>query len=269
MRSSNPIFTRSATFSNHGQRAHYAQRGMANAYAPDYYDAEEQGSAGLMTLDDVIAKTGILMLIMAVTAAATWVMMPPQFLYGALIISSLVGFVTAMVVSLRRTLSVPVIFAYAVVEGIFVGSFSVIVERGLNLPGVVTQAVLGTIVAAGLTLAAYKYLGVRVRGRLAKIVVISIVAFAVVMLINLVLALAGVNTGLAAIGAAAGPIAYLAAGVGVVLAVASLLMDFDYIEDGIRNGAPESESWRGAFGLLVTMVWLYINILRIISYFRD
>ena len=77
------------------------------------------------------------------------------------------------------------------------------------------------------------------------------------------------NLGWATVGPQAGPIAWLAAGLGVVLAAASLLMDFDAIEQGIRIGAPESESWRGAFGLTVTLIWLYTNILRILSFFRN
>jgi uncharacterized YccA/Bax inhibitor family protein len=93
-------------------------------------------------------------------------------------------------------------------------------------------------------------------------------AFAGVMLINFVLSLFGVDLGLRDVGPGAGMIAILASALGVVLAVLNLIMDFDYIEQGIAMRAPASESWRGAFGLTVTMVWLYTELLRILSYFR-
>lgn len=272
MRSSNPVLNRAEAFAPAQGYQGYPPPGYYGPGGPqDQYGAGTQPQAvpGRMTIDDVIAKSGILMVIMVLAAAATWNFLPPTLYFPALIGSSIVGFITAMIVSMRRSIPVAGVIAYAIIEGIFVGTFSVIVERGLGMPGIVTQAVIGTFAAAGVTLAAYKYLGVRVQGRLAKIVVTSIIAYAIVMLVNFVLVLAGINIGISTIGAGAGMLAWLAAGLGVVLAVASLLMDFDVITNGVRNGAPESESWRAAFGLLVTMVWLYTNILRILSYLRN
>ena len=93
--------------------------------------------------------------------------------------------------------------------------------------------------------------------------------YAVMALISFVLYFANVNIGWSTMGPGAGPLAWLSAGVGVVLATASLLMDFDSIEQGVRMGAPEQESWRGAFGLIVTLIWLYTLLLRILSFFRS
>ncbi|MDN6799344.1 MAG: Bax inhibitor-1/YccA family protein, partial [Propionibacterium sp.] len=99
--------------------------------------------------------------------------------------------------------------------------------------------------------------------------IFSISGFAVVAGINLSALLFGVNLGFFNIGAGAGALSWLFAGIGVVLAVASLLMDFEECERGVRMGAPAKESWRAGFGLMVTMVWLYTNLLRILSFFRN
>jgi uncharacterized YccA/Bax inhibitor family protein len=87
------------------------------------------------------------------------------------------------------------------------------------------------------------------------------------MLVNFLFAIFGVNLGLRGIGDFS-PLMLLFSAIGVTLAVLNLVLDFDYIEQGVRMGAPANESWRAAFGLTVTMVWLYIEILRILSYFR-
>jgi uncharacterized YccA/Bax inhibitor family protein len=102
-----------------------------------------------------------------------------------------------------------------------------------------------------------------------KIVVISTIGFAVAMLINFLLAIFGLGTPFT--DGITGPVGLLAIGMsllGAVLAVLNLVLDFDYIERGVAMGAPASESWRGAFGLTVTMVWLYVEILRLLSYLR-
>ncbi|NLH70414.1 MAG: Bax inhibitor-1/YccA family protein [Brooklawnia sp.] len=282
MRTNNPVLSRPDAFTS------ASQQGYPQGFQPDaYYNPQQQGYApgqpqdsfnrqptmapqqvaGRMTIEDVITKTAMLLLIVVAAASLTMLLLPLQLLAPVAIIGSLVALVTVWIVSARRTISVPAVFAYAVVEGVIIGAFSKLFEY--MYPGIVMQAVLGTVVAAFVVLGAYKYLGARVRGRLAQIVVVSMIAYVIVSLINLALLLFGVNLGWATIGPEAGPIAWLAAGLGVVLAAASLLMDFDAIEQGIRIGAPESESWRGAFGLTVTLIWLYTNILRILSFFRD
>ena len=156
---------------------------------------------------------------------------------------------------------------YAAIEGVFIGMISKVFEQAYS--GIVVQAVFATFVAAGVTLAAYKFFNIRVTPKFQKVVIIATIAFAVAMLLNFLLSLVGVNLGLRA--GVTGPVSLLAVGVsalGVVLAVLNLVLDFDYIEQGVAMGAPASESWRGAFGLTVTMVWLYIEILRMLSYLR-
>ena len=269
VRSNNPVLTgRNAfTYYNPNQQGGSGQTDVYGYQTAHGYTPQPQQVTGRMTIDDVITKTAILLLIVAAAGGVTWLLLPVSLLYPVAIIGSLVAFVTVLIVSMRKNVSVPGVFAYAVVEGLMLGAWSKIFEY--MYPGIVLQAVIATFVAAFVVLGAYQFLGARVRGRLAQIVVVSIIAYAVMSLLNLILIFAGVNLGWATIGANAGPLSWLSAGLGVVLAAASLLMDFEAIEVGVRGGAPESESWRGAFGLLVTMVWLYTTLLRILSFFRN
>lgn len=228
-------------------------------------------SKGVMTLDDVIAKTGLTLGIVVLVAAATFFLLPPQLLLPAAIGASLATVIITFVVAARRVIAPGLVALFAVLEGVMVGGISAIFEY--YYPGIIVQAVFATFVAAGLTLAAYKFFNIRVTPKFTKVIVIATVAFAVVTLLNFVLALVGVNGGMG-LGLRAsinGPVSLLAIGVSalaVVLAVLNLILDFDYIEQGIAMGAPANQSWKAAFGLTVTLVWLYVEMLRIISYFR-
>ncbi len=278
MRTNNPVFSRPNAFapgqqSQDGFRADYTwspQRGGQlpgqGGYPPMAAD-RSVSLQGRMSIEDVITKTAVLLLALVGAGGFTWFLMPRNLLLPVAAVGSLVAFFTVMVVSARRNVPVAGVIAYAVVEGVVIGGWSRLLEA--LYPGIVMQAVLGTIVAAAMVLAAYRFLGARVRGRLAQIVTLSIMGYAVMALISFVLYFANVNIGWSAMGPGAGPLAWLSAGVGVVLATASLLMDFDSIEQGVRMGAPEQESWRGAFGLIVTLIWLYTLLLRILSFFRS
>ena len=268
MQSTNPVFTRSEQFSR--ATAPQQPQGQQPYGAPQYgaptpYGAPQQSAQGVMTIDDVITKTAITIGALIVTAAITFMFLPPQFLLPAVIGSGIVGFVTVMLVAFRRQVKPGAVLIYAAIEGVFIGAFSLLFE--LMYPGIVVQAVIGTFVAAGATLAAYKFLRIRVDGRFRKIVSIATFALAGTLLVNFVMAMFGADLGLRSFEFT--PLAGLISAVAVVLAVANLIMDFDFVEQGIRNQLPASESWRAAFALTVTMVWLYTEILRILSYFRS
>ena len=263
LRSSNPVLSRQDAFTP-----------AAPQYGQDPYGYQQypgqgpvQTTEGRMTFDDVVTKTAITMAALVLSAGAAWQLIPNQLMIPALILSALVGFVVSLVVIFRRAVSPGLVIAFAVIEGVFIGMIS----KYFNLlyPGIVAQAVLATFAAAGVTLFAYKFFNIRVTPKFQKIVIIATIAFAVAMLLNFALALAGINLGLRDSGT--GPVSLLAVGVallGAVLAVLNLVLDFDHVERGIAMGAPAKESWRAAFGLVVTMVWLYIEILRLLSYLR-
>jgi len=275
LRSSNPILSKQDAFTptapqrgNGGYGAdpygYQGYRGFPSGPAPY---APVEAPEGRMTFDDVVTKTAITMAILIAAAALSWVFMPEGLYFPAMVLSGLVGFVAVLLVSFRRKVSPGLVLAYAAIEGIFIGMISKLFENFYE--GIVVQAVVGTFAAAGVTLAAYKFFNIRVTPKFTKIVVISTIAFAVAMLINFLLAIFGLGTPFT--DGITGPVGLLAIGMsllGAVLAVLNLVLDFDYIERGVAMGAPASESWRGAFGLTVTMVWLYVEILRLLSYLR-
>ena len=275
LRSSNPILSKQDAFTpaapqrgNGGYGAdpygYQGHQGFPSGPAPY---APVEAPEGRMTFDDVVTKTAITMAILIAAAALSWVFMPKGLYFPAMVLSGLVGFVAVLLVSFRRKVSPGLVLAYAAIEGIFIGMISKLFENFYE--GIVVQAVVGTFAAAGVTLAAYKFFNIRVTPKFTKIVVISTIAFAVAMLINFLLAIFGLGTPFT--DGITGPVGLLAIGMsllGAVLAVLNLVLDFDYIERGVAMGAPASESWRGAFGLTVTMVWLYVEILRLLSYLR-
>ena len=298
MRSTNPVLSRSDAFTpgyrqtgfqdpgpqqyaqpgygpqQYGQPVYGAQPwGAQQSYGPQSWGQQPSGYASqgqtpaVMTINDVLAKTGTLFVVLLAAAAVSWLFLPAALLYPVAIVSSLVAVVTSIVVTVRHSTSVPAIMVYTVAEGLMLGAWSRVFEY--LYPGIVSQAVLGTLAATAVVLAAYRYLGVRVTGRLRRIVVLSVIAYAVVALVNFVVVLLGGSLGLTEIGSSAGMLSWLFAGIGVVLAVMCLLMDLEECERGVRMGAPAKESWRAGFGLMVTLVWLYTNILRILSFFRN
>lgn len=274
LRSSNPILSKQDAFTPAApQQGQYGQ--APYGYPPQGYSpygqpapqAPAQVPEGRMTFDDVVTKTAVTLGLLVITAALAWVLVPPALYFPGLILSGLVGFVAVLVVSFRRNVSPPLVLAYAAIEGVFIGLISKVFES--QYAGIVPQAALATFFAAGATLAAYKFFNIRVTAKFSKIVVLSTIAFAVLMLANFVFSIVTGGPGLR--GGIVGPVSPLAMGISaiaIVLAVLNLVLDFDYIEKGVAMGAPARESWRGAFGLTVTMVWLYVEMLRLLSYLR-
>lgn len=226
----------------------------------------------VMTLDDVLTKTALTVgLTILVAIGSAWLTialnLTLSILYAAGIICGLATIIFPFIAAARRKVGPGIALAFAVLEGVFLGAISLIFE--LAFPGIVIQAVLATFIAAGLTLAGFKFGNFRLSSKMRKIVMMSMIGFVVVALLNLGLRFLGLNLGLfPGPGEPVSWLAWLFAGLGVVLAVLSLVDDFQYIEYGIANKIPATESWRAAYGLTVTLVWLYINLLRILSYIR-
>lgn len=296
----NPIFGRGEGFTKHhkgrvdaqayqqpGYPGGYPQQPGFQGYSyqqqpgfqqPYGYPHPEQGATGyqqqpvvssgdVMTYDDVIAKTGISLGIVFLVAMAGFAFLPIGLLLPVALAGGLAAFVTALVVAFRAKVSPAAVAIYAVFEGLFVGGISKYFE--LSFPGIVMQAVLATFVTAGVTLAVMKFGNIRLSGKFRQMVTVATFAFVGVALVNLALVFFGMNTGLRDIGGGAGWLSIGFSILAVCLAVFNLVMDFDSVRVGVENRAPASESWRAAFGITVTMVWLYIELLRILSYFRD
>jgi uncharacterized YccA/Bax inhibitor family protein len=277
LRSSNPILSKKDAFTPaapqygqpYGQQPYqgYPGQGGFGGGPQDPRSNTPQTIQGRMTLDDVITKTAVTIAVLVLSAALAWNFVPDSLYFPAMILSALVGFGVVLLVSFRRVVSPGLVVLYAAIEGVFIGMISKVFESVYT--GIVAQAVVATFVAAGVTLAAYKFFNIRVTAKFTKIVFISTAAFAGLLLVNFIFSLitgsGGLRSGLT------GPVSglsLLVSAVAVVLAVLNLVLDFDYVERGIEMGAPANESWRAAFGLTVTMVWLYIELLRLISYIR-
>lgn len=218
-----------------------------------------------MTLDDVLVRTGISLAVLIPMAYVGWVLTPSMpWLY---VVSLFVGLGLGLANAFKRVVSPPLVLAYAAVEGIFLGGISWVYSQWAASSGfegnLVSQAVIGTLVAFVVMLALYKSRIVRVNGRFMKVMMVAMVSYLAIALISLVAAMFGVGGGWGFYGV--GGLGLLLCVVGVGLAAFSLMIDFESISRGVEAGVPSRESWRMAFGLLVTLIWLYLEILRLLA----
>ena len=183
-----------------------------------------------------------------------------QSLYAISLVGALGGFALAMVNSFKRVVSPPLVLAYAALEGVFVGAMSKVFQLAFG-NGVVTGAVIGTIAAFAGTLAAYKVLNIRVTDKFRRFVVAAMFGFVGLVLLDFVLSFFGAEIGFNGFGGLGLIMSFVGLGLGILM----LILDFDFVERGVAAGLPESESWRAAFGLTVTIVWIYIELLRIMA----
>lgn len=264
MQSSNPVLSRQDTFSRNGYatfRDEPQPAPGAISYKKTPSGPTGPASSRPMTIDDVVARTGLLLVIAIATGTFAWA---ADVGFGLAIVAALVGFGLAMVNIFKKVPSPPLIIAYAAVEGVFLGAFSHALEASRpNLEGVAVQAVAGTAIVFAVMLGLYKSGRVRVTARMQKVVFAATLAFVGLLMFNLIFSLfgSGVDTW-------GGPMGVAIGAVGVTLGAFMLAMDFDLVEQGVRAGAPQIESWRAAFGLTVTVVWIYFEMLRLLSSLR-
>jgi uncharacterized YccA/Bax inhibitor family protein len=264
MESRNPVFSRDKEFQRGGY-ATFDTRTPSATELSDMYAAPSATSVDTnrMTLDDVVVRTGSLFAILLATAAATyfvWQPANPLPVFGA----AIVGFVLAMIVSFSKTVRPPLMMAYAAVEGVFVGGVSYWYAGAFG-GGIVPQAILGTLCAFGAMLALYKTGVIRNSPRFQKTLMIAAIGYLVFGVVNLLLS---AFTGWQNVYTGGGILPILLSAFGVVLASFFLVLDFDFVEQGIRNGIPKIYAWTAAFGLVVTLVWLYLEILRLLAILR-
>ncbi|WP_125774649.1 Bax inhibitor-1/YccA family membrane protein [Antribacter gilvus] len=212
-----------------------------------------------MTYDDVIIKTGGLLALLVVIAAATFTLAPQLWIIGMI-----GGLVLGLVNAFKKNPSPFLIIAYTVFEGVFVGGISFVYNTIAE--GAVTQAVIGTVVTFAGALFLFRSGKVRVTPKFTRWLMIALVGYAAFAMINLVLTWTGVLEGF---GMRSGPLGIIIGLVAIGLAAASLIVDFDSIQRGVRQGIPAKFAWAAAFGLLVTLIWLYLEFLRLIAIFSS
>ncbi len=274
MQSSNPVFARNDSFNG---------RGGSTSTDPSSWKIDVDGQrtrqetpvrGDRMTIDSVVEKTAISLGLLILGASVAWFMIgdlaeDPNALGKAMMFAvggAMIGLVLSLVNSFKKVVSPPLVIAFALVEGVFVGAFSKVIAAQFGGVDLIFQAVLGTMIAFGGTLFVYKFFNIQVTDKFRKIMTAAILGFVGVMVVNFVLSMTGVldSGGLRGFGT----LGLLVSCAAVVLAVFMLVLDFDYVEKGIAAGLPERESWRAAFGLTVTLVWLYIELLRILAILR-
>ncbi|GGH90071.1 Bax inhibitor-1/YccA family protein [Arthrobacter liuii] len=256
----------------------YAQQGwgtqpqsMTDDQLRQMYAQPSAGPAdtGRMTFDDVIMKTAACLGAVLVGAAIT-LTVGLSLASMLMIVGALGGFVLALVNTFKKQPSPALILAYAALEGLFLGGLTRILDT--QFPGVGLQAVIGTLSVFAVTLLLFKSGKVRATPRAMRFFMIAIIGYAVFSLVNMVLVWTGavqepfgLRTSVEIFGIPLGVFIGLLA---IGLAAFSLIMDFTSIEEGVRNGAPQRFSWTAAFGLTVTLVWLYVEIIRLLAILR-
>ncbi|HAJ18195.1 MAG TPA: hypothetical protein DCL57_08880, partial [Microbacterium sp.] len=190
------------------------------------------------------------------------------------LIGALGGFVLAMVVifTSRKKIRPALIWGYAAFEGLFIGAISAFFE--FIWPGIVIQATIGTLAVVGVTLALFASGKVRASKKATKVFMIAMIGYLVFSLVNVMLMIFNVPIAGGAFGMLSEvkifgiPLGVIIGILVVIMAAYSLVLDFDSIQQGVRNGAPRQYAWLGAFGIMVTVVWLYVEILRILAILR-
>jgi uncharacterized YccA/Bax inhibitor family protein len=278
MESRNPILTKSSTFNGES----------AQQYGHETYAAGGQGYEGYgqvpprpastdpstwtyptgpsltepMTIDSVVGRTAITLALVILTGGLTWVFLPDSLVSTAWIGGALIGAGLGIWLSFMRSIQPAVVMLYAIAQGFFLGAASEAFEQ--IYPGIVAQAVAGTIAAFVATLAAYKFFNIQVSDRFRKFVVIAGLGFFVITFFDYILYLFGSDIGFNDFGT----LGLVFSFIGLALGIFYLILDFDMVERGVRAGAPEHESWRAAFALTATLIFIYIELLRIIAILR-
>jgi uncharacterized YccA/Bax inhibitor family protein len=284
---SNPVFDRIEKESRQGYagfgRAPQSRAAGAGVRPTDsmspqqLQDLYSQPSAGpvqmrRLTLDDVVMKTAGLFTLLVVGAVFGWQLSPsygPLLVLGGIAVTLVLG----LVIAFMKRVSVPLIVLYAAAEGLFVGAISQFYSLRFDpvgqtdvFHGIVAQAVLGTLSVFAAMLLAYKTGLIKVTAKFRRIVTMAVIGYALFALVNLLYAVIGNHT--FGIGGT-GPLGFFVSIFAIGLASLMLAVDFDSIDRAIAAGAPEKYSWLLAHGLIVTLVWLYLEILRLLGRMRS
>lgn len=227
-------------------------------------------SEGVMTAKGTAMKALILTLIVLAGASYTWKVFNESinpasiqpWMWGGVI----GGFITAIIISFRPKLAQYLAPVYAVLEGLFLGAISAMFNSAFaeTAPGIVINAVLLTMMTAFVMFLLYRSKIIKVDAKFMRIITAAIGAVALYYIVNIVLSLFGVNLVMLH---NSGPLSIGISLVIIGVAAFSLMMDFNFIEQASAAGAPKYMEWYGAFGLMVTLIWLYLEILKLLAKF--
>jgi len=266
----NPAFSRNPAFQPNKSVATTEATALSTADGlQQLYEAPAATAADTdrMSVEDTIGKSVLLFIVLLLTAGVGW------FVPGLLWVGAIVGLALGLINSFKRSPSAPLIILYAAAQGLFVGGISALFEQLWG--GVVMQAVLATLVVFGVTRALFASGKVRASKKATKVWLIAMVGYLVFGLINVALMIfGGVNSGMA-FGLYSAklfgviPLGIVIGILAVLMAAYSLVLDFDFIKQGVANRAPRKMGWYGAFALMVTIIWLYVEFLRMFAISRN
>ncbi|MCV7041289.1 hypothetical protein BST36_00030 [Mycolicibacterium moriokaense] len=256
-----------------GAAGYGAQAVQADPYITQYPEQRQAGVARPLTIDDVVTKTGITLAVLAAVAAGTYFVVAQNLALAMplWLVGMLGGLAMVLVATFGRKQDNPgIVLAYAVFEGLFLGAFSYIVAnwmvQGVSAGSLISQAILGTFGVFFGMLVVYKTGAIRVTPKFTRFLVAALFGVVVLALGNLVASFFMDGLGPLRDG---GPFAYLFSILCIGIAAFSFLLDFDQADQAIRAGAPEKAAWGIALGLTVTLVWLYTEILWLLSMFNS
>jgi uncharacterized YccA/Bax inhibitor family protein len=270
MASSNPAFNNSPAFSARASKAAELVKpelnsGMTAEQLTQLYSQPSATAADTnrMSYEDVMIKIVSSFAVLLVGAAVGW------FVPVLALPAALVGFVLALVNIFKKKPSPALVLSYAAVEGVFVGGITMFFEA--LYPGIAVQAVIGTLVVVGVTLALFSSGKIRASKKATKIFMIAMVGYLAFSVLNVILMLTGVNTdafGLRSASIGGIPLGLIIGVFVIIMAAYALVLDFDMIQTGVKRGAPRVYGWSAAFGIMLTVVWLYLEILRLLAILR-
>ncbi|MEP7368933.1 MAG: Bax inhibitor-1/YccA family protein, partial [Dermatophilaceae bacterium] len=222
-----------------------------------------------VTLDDVVMKTLGLFSIVIIFAAAAWFAVAGNAdLSLPLVLGGMLGgLAIGLVIAFKKTISVPLILLYSALEGLLVGAISSMFNSNPAYQGLVTTAVIATVCTFAGMFLGWKFGLIKVTDRSRRIFGMAIIGYLLFGVVNLIAALFGVGDGWGFGGSGRLGIAFSLLGVG--LASYSLAIDFDSVDRAVKAQLPEKYSWLLAHGLIVTLVWLYLEILRLLARMRS
>ncbi|WP_031100301.1 MULTISPECIES: Bax inhibitor-1/YccA family membrane protein [unclassified Streptomyces] len=286
MKSSNPIFSRwgaardaapADAYMRHPVGAPAGARPsddyLTNPYAPAADAGPDTGvrtTGTAVTMDDVVVRTATTLGTVVLTAVLSWLLLPVDEAnigrsYGIAVGAALIAFVLSMVQAFKRAPSPALILGYAAFEGVFLGVISSTTSTYIA-PGVVVQAVLGTFAVSAGVLIAYRMRWIRVDQRFAGFLAAAATGFFLLLVADLLFSAFGAGDGL---GFHSGGLGIVFGVIGILLGAGFLALDFRQVEDAVAYGAPREEAWLAAFGLTTTLVWIYLEVLQVLSIFNS
>ncbi len=234
---------------------------------PGYGGGGWGGSAAparYMTLDDVIVRTGAMLVVLFAAGGVAWTLAPSTATGGLIIVGAMGGIGLGLYMAFTMRANAATALIYSAFEGLLLGAISRAFEARWH--GIVIQAITGTVLVAAGMLVVYRTGAIRVTPRFTRMLVGATIGVFGLMVVNLIAYLfhpggLGLRDG--------GALAIIFSLVCIAVAAFNLVLDFDIIEQGIRRGAPQQFAWYASFGLMVTLIWLYLELLRLLGYLRS